>query len=47
MIVGNAVIGAAATRYLYGAFWSGAKAELADADVKRLLQGLGWTVSGY
>lgn len=46
-IVGNAVIGAASIAYLYGATWTGAGATLDDAAVKRLLQSLGWTVSGY
>jgi hypothetical protein len=30
--------------YLYAAMWSGAAAEISDANVKRLLQALGWTV---
>ena len=47
VMVGNAVIGTAAARYLYGAMWENTKAELEDADVKKLLQALGWTVNGY
>jgi hypothetical protein len=47
LMIGNAVIGAAPARYLYGALWKGASANATDADVKGLLQGLGWTVSGY
>lgn len=46
-ILGNAVIGAASARYLYAAMWTGAAAELDDSEVKALLTGLGWTVTGY
>jgi hypothetical protein len=46
-MVGNGIIGAASARYLYGALWIGSKAEMTDADVKKLLQTLGWTVTGY
>jgi hypothetical protein len=45
--VGNATIGAAAAHYLYGAVWSGAGSEFTDGDAKKLLQSLGWTVTGY
>jgi hypothetical protein len=47
VLIGNAIIGAAAARYLYGVLWVGAGAEATDADVKKLLQALGWTVTGY
>jgi hypothetical protein len=47
LMVGNAIIGAASARYLYGALWTGSKAQLGDADVKKLLEALGWTVTGY
>lgn len=47
LMIGNAIVGAALARYLYGALWIGTKAELGDGDVKKLLQGLGWTVTGY
>lgn len=33
------------TKFLYGAYWTGAAAELSDANVKLLLQALGWTVA--
>ena len=45
LIIGNAIVGAVSARYLYTAMWSGPKAELSDADVKKLLVNLGWTVS--
>jgi len=45
--IGNAIIHGAPARYLYGAMWSGTKAELSDAAVKSLLEALGWTVTGY
>jgi hypothetical protein len=47
LIVGNAIVGSAAARYLYGAMWTGPGAELDDSQVKKLLQGLGWTITGY
>jgi hypothetical protein len=47
LMIGNAITGAAPARYLYGALWEGAKAQLDDGKVKALLTGLGWTVSGY
>jgi len=47
LMIGNADIGAAPARYLYGALWTGPEADFADLDVKRLLIALGWTVSGY
>jgi hypothetical protein len=47
LVIGSASVGSANTQYLYGALWSGAHAELDDAAVKKLLQGLGWTVTGF
>lgn len=47
LVIGNAIIGAASARYLYAALWKGASAEFADLDVKRMLLGLGWNVTGY
>jgi hypothetical protein len=47
LMIGNAGFGAASARYLYGALWKGAPAEFADLDVKRMLLGLGWNVTGY
>jgi hypothetical protein len=47
VVFGNGIIGAAAARYLYGALWVGAPADTTDADIKKLLQALGWTVTGY
>jgi hypothetical protein len=48
IMIGNATeAGAGTTRYLYGALWQGTKAELDDASIKKLLQALGWTVTGY
>lgn len=47
LVIGNATVGAASVVYLYGALWSGSKAELSSVQVKKLLQGLGWTVSGF
>lgn len=48
LTIGNAGFGGTATtRYLYGALWKGTNAEFADLDVKRMLLGLGWTVTGY
>lgn len=38
---------AANARYLYGAAWYGTNAEMTDAQVKAMLQALGWTVTGY
>jgi PKD repeat protein len=35
------------TRFLYAAVWTGSAAEKSDAQIKALLQTLGWTVSGY
>jgi hypothetical protein len=46
-VAGNASIGAGAIEYLYGALWKGPNAQLADADVRKLLESLGWTVTGY
>jgi hypothetical protein len=46
-ILGNAIVGAAEARYLYGALWVGQSARIDDASVKKLLKGLGWTVTGY
>ncbi len=45
--VGCEAFSAADARYLYGALWSGSHAELATADVKKLLTGLGWSVTGW
>jgi hypothetical protein len=47
LMIGNAVIGAASARYLYASLWTGPHAEASDSDVKRLLEALGWTVTGY
>jgi hypothetical protein len=48
LTIGNAGFGGTASaRYLYGALWQGTDADFADLDVKRLLLGLGWTVTGY
>jgi hypothetical protein len=47
VMIGNAIVGTAAARYLYGALWAGPEAQVDDAMVKRLLQSMGWTVSGY
>lgn len=48
VFVGNAILsGSANASYLYGALWQGPKSALSDADVKKLLQALGWTVTGY
>lgn len=33
------------TKFLYGGYWSGTGAEMSDATVKAMLQGLGWTVA--
>ncbi len=33
--------------FLYAARWDGAAAERSDADIKALLEALGWTVTGY
>jgi hypothetical protein len=45
--LGSASIGAAPARYLYCALWSGTGIPLDDAAIKRLLQTLGWSVTGY
>jgi PKD repeat protein len=37
----------ATSRYLYAAAWYGTKAEFTTAQIKALLQALGWTVTGY
>ena len=48
LVFGNAGFGGTANaRYLYGALWTGPEADFADLDVKRMLVGLGWTVSGW
>jgi hypothetical protein len=48
LVFGNAGFGGTANvRYLYGALWTGAEADFADLDVKRMLVGLGWTVNGW
>jgi hypothetical protein len=48
LMIGNATeAGAAPARYLYGALWRGTNAELDDAAIKKLLQAMGWTVTGY
>jgi hypothetical protein len=47
VVFGSISIGAAKTRYLYAATWTGPNAVLGDADVKGLLESLGWTVTGY
>jgi hypothetical protein len=35
------------SRFLYAAVWTGSAAEKSDAQIKALLQALGWTLSGY
>jgi len=47
VMVGNASIGSASLRYVYGTMWSGPHAEMSAAQVKAMLQALGWQVSGY
>lgn len=47
VILGNGVVGSALARYLYATMWVGPNAELGDAQIKQMLQALGWTVSGY
>jgi hypothetical protein len=48
IVIGNATtVGPAPARYLYGSLWIGSGATATDADVKKLLQALGWTVTGY
>jgi hypothetical protein len=47
LVVGNGGAGSALARYFYGALWSGPAAEMSDADAKKLLEALGWTVTGY
>lgn len=37
--------GSAGAKFLYVAVWSGAAAEMSDADLKALLQAMGWTIS--
>lgn len=38
---------AAETRVLYAALWTGAAAERSDAEIRSMLEGLGWTVTGW
>ena len=47
LMIGNAIIGAANANYLYATLWTGPSAQMTDANVKKLLQSLGWTVNGY
>lgn len=46
-VVGNGAFGSTSARYLYGALWSGASAEMSDANIKAMLQAMGWTVTGF
>lgn len=44
-IGGFSGIGAASgSRFLYGCAWSGTNAEITDADMKSLLEAMGWTI---
>ncbi len=47
LVIGNGAFGSAPARYLYGALWSGASAEMSDATIKAMLQAMGWTISGF
>lgn len=41
----NAAGGSANAVFVYAAVWTGAAAEMSDADLKALLQAMGWTIS--
>jgi hypothetical protein len=41
-VLGDILLTDAATQWLYGAAWTGTPAEMSDAQVKTLLQTLGW-----
>jgi len=47
LVFGSGTLGSANARYIYGAAWSGMNAEIGDSEIKAMLQGLGWTVTGY
>lgn len=42
---GNATRASIAGTYMYAAAWYGAAAEMSDATIKSMLQGLGWTIA--